>query len=78
MVIVATEVKSLAMQTARNVEEAARSTRAVSDNILDVSAAAAQTGDAAFAVLRAADDLTEDARILESEVNGFLGRLRAA
>jgi methyl-accepting chemotaxis protein len=78
VVIVATEVKSLAMQTARNVEEAARSTRAVSDNILDVSAAAAQTGDAAFAVLRAADDLTEDARILESEVNGFLGRLRAA
>lgn len=65
-------------EIARNVQEAARSTRAVSDNIVDVSAAAAQTGDAAFAVLKAADDLTEDARILESEVTGFLGRLRAA
>lgn len=62
----------------RNVQEAARSTRAVSDNIVDVSAAAAQTGDAAFAVLKAADDLTEDARILENEVTGFLGRLRVA
>ena len=65
-------------EIARNVQEAARSTRAVSENIVDVSAAAAQTGDAASAVLRAADDLTEDARVLETEVNGFLGRLRAA
>jgi methyl-accepting chemotaxis protein len=65
-------------EIARNVEAAARSTKEVSDTIVDVSAAAAQTGDAAHSVLKAADDLTEDARVLESEVRGFLERLRAA
>ncbi len=72
------EQEAATREIARNVLEAAKSTRAVSENIVDVSAAASQTGEAAFAVLQAADDLTDDARVLEVEVNGFLGRLRAA
>jgi methyl-accepting chemotaxis protein len=62
----------------RNVREATDGTREVSEAIVDVSAAVADTGSASFSVLKAADDLTEDANILETKVQAFLHRLRAA
>ena len=62
----------------RNVREATDGTREVSEAIVDVSAAVADTGSASFSVLKAADDLTEDAHVLETKVQAFLCRLRAA
>jgi methyl-accepting chemotaxis protein len=65
-------------EISKHVQEAVASTRGVSENIVSVSAAAAETGNAAGSVLKAADDLTEDSRILKNGVLSFLGRIKAA
>ncbi|PPD16563.1 MAG: hypothetical protein CTY25_01065 [Methylobacterium sp.] len=67
-----------AQEIAANVQNAANGTEQVSANIMGVSKAAADTGSAATSVLGSAGRLAEEAEAIRAEVNGFLGRIRAA
>jgi methyl-accepting chemotaxis protein len=62
----------------RNVQQAASSTQDVSRNISGVSGAVQTAGSIADAVLKAADDLAQQAQLLNREVDGFLTSVRAA
>ncbi|MRH20667.1 HAMP domain-containing protein [Rhodovulum strictum] len=63
---------------ARNVQEAARGTSEVTANIEAVSVAADGTGSSATELQRAADGLSRLAESLRHEVEGFIGKVRAA
>lgn len=65
-------------EIARNIQEAAEGTRAVSGNIESVKTAAAETGTASTAVLDAASELARQAKRLRDEVDTFLGKARQA
>jgi methyl-accepting chemotaxis protein len=65
-------------EIARNVNEAARGTQGVTDNISQVREAATQTGSSASHVLGAAGGLAKDAEALTREVREFLDGIRAA
>jgi methyl-accepting chemotaxis protein len=65
-------------EIARNVQEAARGTEAVTGNIVDVKNGASQTGAAASQVLAAAQSLTGHSRELGREVDAFLSAVKAA
>jgi methyl-accepting chemotaxis protein len=65
-------------EIARNVHQAAQGTGQVSDNIVGVNQAAAETGDAADQVLRSAEDLSQHSAALRTEINRFLAGVRAA
>ena len=62
----------------RNIENAARGTLQVSDNIHAVGNAARGTGDTAAAISTAAAALADQSARLQQEVNGFLGQVRSA
>ena len=62
----------------RNIENAARGTLQVSDNIHAVGNAARGTGDTAAAISTAAAALADQSVRLQQEVNGFLGQVRGA
>ena len=61
-----------------NIQLVARGTNGVATNIAGVNEAAQETGTAAGQVLTAADDLSRQADKLRTNVNGFLGKIRAA
>jgi len=63
---------------ARNVQQAATGTHDVSENITGVSRSASETGQAATMVHQAASDLALQSDKLNSEVEQFLTRVRAA
>jgi methyl-accepting chemotaxis protein len=65
-------------EIARNVQEAANGTRDVSRYIGDVTAASAETGEAAGVVLNEAEGLSKQSASLRSEVDNFLGEIRAS
>jgi methyl-accepting chemotaxis protein len=65
-------------EIARNVQEAARGTGDVASNIEGVDSAARHAGDAASAVLSAADDLRNQAESLQQGVGDFFAKIRAA
>lgn len=65
-------------EISRSVQEAARGTQEVSSNIAAVNEAAQDTGSAAGQVLDSADQLTQHAEMLRSEVEKFLAGVRAA
>ncbi|HYE00760.1 MAG TPA: HAMP domain-containing methyl-accepting chemotaxis protein [Alphaproteobacteria bacterium] len=65
-------------EIARNVQDVANSAGAVAGSITDVSRLAGETGTAARDVLQAAELLDQQATRLRREVDGFVGRLRAA
>ena len=65
-------------EIARNVQEAAQGTQAVSTNIASVNHAANGTGRAAQEMLGAADSLTREASTLRDEVARFLSGVKAA
>ncbi|WP_419899029.1 methyl-accepting chemotaxis protein [Roseomonas sp. USHLN139] len=65
-------------EIARNVAGAAEGTRAVTERIGTVSRAAAETGEAAGEVLRAAGELSRQSERLGAEVRGFLQGVQAA
>jgi len=74
----AVEEQSAATQEiARNVQQAAIGTEEVSRNITGVNDAAAEAGSAATQVLDAAKDLSEQSAALSSQVDAFIGRIRA-
>ena len=63
---------------ARNVQEAAQGTGKVSSNVAGISQAAGTTGAAANQVLVSAEQLSNQATMLRSEVDRFLTHIRAA
>jgi methyl-accepting chemotaxis protein len=65
-------------EIARNVQQAAKGTQDVSANIGGVTQASSETGAAANQVLSAAGELSKQAETLRSEVEQFLGNIRAA
>jgi methyl-accepting chemotaxis protein len=65
-------------EIARNVQQTAVSTQAVTDTISGVSQAANDTGAAAGEVLGAASGLSQQAAQLTNEVNSFVTGIRAA
>jgi len=74
----AVEEQSAATQEiARNVQQAAIGTEEVSRNITGVNDAATEAGNAASQVLQAANDLSQQSATLSSQVDAFIGRIRA-
>jgi methyl-accepting chemotaxis protein len=65
-------------EIARNIQHAAGGTGEVSSNIVGVSTASAEAGDAAAEVLKASAALSREAQALQSEIDVFLGNIRAA
>lgn len=65
-------------EISRNIMEVAESAGVVSKDIVDVTAAAGQTGSAANTVLGASSELTEQAAILNETVTAFLNQVKAA
>ncbi len=65
-------------EIARNVQQTARATHDVTLNIDGVSHAANDTGAAASQVLGAASDLSQQAELLDREVNSFVADVKAA
>lgn len=65
-------------EIARNVQQAALGTREVSSNIDGVSQAASQTGQAATDVFNAAKQLTLATSTLNSNIEGFLNKVKAS
>jgi methyl-accepting chemotaxis protein len=65
-------------EIARNVSQAAQGTQEVTVNISGVSEAANDTGRVSSEILMAATDLTGQADSLRSQVDSFIGRVRAA
>ena len=72
-----TEQSAATAEIARNVEEAARGTEDVSRTIVEVSRATSATGEAAGQLLDASSGLNQQAATLRSEVDQFLGQVRA-
>jgi methyl-accepting chemotaxis protein len=62
----------------RNVQQAANGTTQVASNISEVSSEAAMTGSGAAQVLSSAKSLAEQSARLKTEVDKFLGTVRAA
>jgi methyl-accepting chemotaxis protein len=65
-------------EIARNVQEAALGTGQVSSNIASVNHAAEKTGSASNGVLASAEQLSKQAVTLRTDVDRFLGNIRAA
>ena len=65
-------------EIARNVQEAAHGTQEVTTNINQVTASADEAGQSAGTMVEAANDLARQAETLSSEVDGFVGKVRAA
>jgi methyl-accepting chemotaxis protein len=65
-------------EIARNVQEAANGTRDVSRYIGDVTAASAETGQAAAVVLNEAEGLSNQSNTLRTEVDNFLREIQAS
>jgi methyl-accepting chemotaxis protein len=65
-------------EIARNIQQAAGGTSEVSSNIVGVSTASAEAGEAASAVLSAAAALRQEADGLRAEIDAFLSNIRAA
>jgi methyl-accepting chemotaxis protein len=65
-------------EIARNVQEAANGTRDVSRYIGDVTAASAETGQAAGTVLTEAEGLSKQSVSLRNEVDNFLRKIRGS
>jgi methyl-accepting chemotaxis protein len=64
-------------EIARNVSEAARGTQEVTANIEQVRAASGHTGSASEQVLASANELSQNANLLEGEVSQFLANVRS-
>jgi len=71
------EQGAVTAEIARNVDEASRGVRAVSDAVAAVAQAAAETGRMARDVLEASGTLSGESRKLEAEFERFLAEVRA-
>jgi methyl-accepting chemotaxis protein len=64
-------------EIARNVHQAAQGTAEVSASIVGVARGAAEVGGASHQVLEAAGELTRNAEMLRSQVDGFLSKIKS-
>ena len=71
------EQDAATQEIARNIEQAAIGTQEVNSNISGVSQASAETGSAATEITDAAANLSKTSDVLKTEVNKFLGEVRA-
>ena len=71
------EQSAATREIAHSVEQAASGTTEVSENITGVTVGAQQTGDASGQALEAASELSKQAEMLRSEVDGFLVEVRS-
>jgi methyl-accepting chemotaxis protein len=71
------EQGSATMEIARNIEQASAGTTEVTSNITGVNKTAEETGESATQLLEAAGELSEQSETLGSEVDKFLGQVRA-
>jgi methyl-accepting chemotaxis protein len=69
---------SATQEIARSIQETASGTRDVTSNIGEVSTAAQQSSEAASTVVTVVDDLTQQSQTLNSELDSFLSKIRAA
>jgi methyl-accepting chemotaxis protein len=69
---------SATREIVRNIQQAANGTRDVNDTIVSVSHASDEAGMAASKLLDAANGLSSHSEQLKSELDSFLGSLRAA
>lgn len=65
-------------EIARNMQTAAEGTQLISDNLGNVSASATESGTASEQMFQAAEELSRQAELLNTQVDAFLGRIRAA
>lgn len=65
-------------EIARSMQTAASGTNTISTNLIDVSSSAAHAGAAAEQMLQASQELSKQAESLNSQVDGFLSKIRAA
>jgi len=72
------EQKHVIEDITRNTHSAAAGTKDVSSDIAVVAGAAVETGEEANMVLKAAANLSQQADLLRSEVEGFLAQIRAS
>jgi methyl-accepting chemotaxis protein len=72
------EQRAATQEIARNVQQAAKGTADVSQNIDGVSAAAKETGQAASQVLTISSELGHQAEQLQTEIDRFVAKIRAA
>ena len=72
------EQGSATKEIARNIQQAAHGTQEVASNITGVQQAATDAGAAATQVLGAAEQVSQQSKDLASQVNRFLGDVRAA
>ncbi len=72
------EQQSATQEIAGTIQQTATGTSEVSENIVGVKQASAQTGAAAVEVLTAADALAEEAGELAREVEGFIANIKSA
>ena len=72
------EQGSATKEIARNIQQAAHGTQEVASNISGVQQAATDAGAAATQVLGAAEQVSQQSKDLASQVNRFLGDVRAA
>ncbi len=71
------EQGSATMEIARNIEQASAGTTEVTSNITGVNQTAEETGQSASQLLEAASELSEQSETLGTEVDKFLGQVRA-
>ena len=69
---------AVTQEIARNAGAAAKGTRDVSENIIEVSNSAVKTGQIASTVLTAAAELADQSHLLRREVERYLAQLRVA
>ena len=72
------EQSAATREIAQNVEQASQGTGEVTTNIVGVSQAAGEAGSAASQVLSASGELSQNSAMLQTEVQRFLERVRAA
>ncbi len=65
-------------EIARNIQQAARGTQEVNDNIIGVTGAATEAGTVSRQVLQSGDQLSRQAEILRGEVDKFLSNVKSA
>jgi methyl-accepting chemotaxis protein len=63
---------------AQNVDDAAARTRQVSSSISAANEFAVQTGELASRILQAAQELSQQAVVLQNDAAGFIGQVKAA
>jgi methyl-accepting chemotaxis protein len=72
------EQSAVTNEIARNMQTAAQGTQTISDNLNEVRASSTHAGSASEQMLQASQELSRQAEMLNTQVDSFLSRIRAA